>query len=52
MLRNPLLQYYLEEDMRLDMDMLSELDTEIIAACADEGRKAQILNNLIKIVKG
>ena len=42
---------YLEEDMRLDMDVLPELDTEIIEACAETGCKTQILKNLIKIIK-
>lgn len=42
---------YLEEDMRLDMDILSELDTTIIESCAQVGRKTQILHNLIKIIK-
>lgn len=42
---------YLEEDMRLDMDILSELNTDIIEECANAGRKTQILNNLIKIIK-
>lgn len=42
---------YLEEDMRLDMDVLSELNTDIIEACAASGRKTQILKNLIKIIK-
>ena len=42
---------YLEEDMRLDMDILSELDTEIIEQCAQSGRKSQILKNLIKLMK-
>lgn len=42
---------YLEEDMRLDMDILSELDPEIIEQCAQSGRKSQILKNLIKLMK-
>ena len=42
---------YLEEDMRLDMDVLHELDTNIIVSCAQAARKSQILNNLIKIIK-
>lgn len=41
---------YLEEDMRLDMDVLSELDTTTIESCAKVGRKTQILTNLIKII--
>ncbi len=42
---------YLEEDLRLDMDMLPELDADIIDQCARTGRKSQIFNNLIKIIK-
>lgn len=45
------LAIYLEEDMRLDMDILTELDTEIIEQCAQAGRKAQIFKNLIKLIK-
>lgn len=42
---------YLEEDMRLDMDIFKNLNTEIILECAKAGRKAQIFNNLIKLIK-
>jgi hypothetical protein len=42
---------YLEEDMRLDMDILPELDTGIIEQCAQAGRKTQIFKNLIKLIK-
>ncbi|MBR3745013.1 MAG: hypothetical protein IKN31_07950 [Bacteroidales bacterium] len=42
---------YLEEDMRLDMDVLPELDTEIIEQCVQAGRKTQIFKNLIKLIK-
>lgn len=42
---------YLEEDMRMDMDVLSELNPDIIEACAATGRKTQTLHNLIKIIK-
>ena len=42
---------YLEEDMRLDMDVVSELDTNIIEQCARIGRKTQIFEYLIKIIK-
>ncbi len=45
------LSIYLEEDMRLDMDILDELDIDIIEQCAQCGRKAQIFKNLIKIIK-
>ncbi len=41
---------YLEEDLRFDMDELSTLDIGIIEACAQTGKKRNILNNLIKIL--
>lgn len=42
---------YLEEDIRFDMDELTTFDVGIIEACARLGRKENILNNLIKILK-
>lgn len=45
------LAVYLEEDMRLDMDVLSELDTGIIEQCSRAGRKSQIFTNLIKLIR-
>ncbi|MCR5714816.1 MAG: hypothetical protein K6F98_07835 [Bacteroidales bacterium] len=45
------LAVYLEEDIRLDMDILAELDVNIMEQCARSGRKAQIFKNLIKIIK-
>ena len=42
---------YLEEDIRLDMDILAELDTNIIEQCSCIGRKSQIFRNLIRIIK-
>lgn len=45
------LAVYLEEDMRLDMDILDELDTGIIEQCAQAGRKTQTLRNLMKLIK-
>ena len=45
------LEQYLEEDIRFDMDVLRDFDASIIEACAQAGRKEQILNNLIKIIK-
>lgn len=42
---------YLEEDIRFDMDELMTFDISIIEACAKVGRKENILNNLIKILK-
>ena len=45
------LEQYLEEDIRFDMDALNEFDISIIEACAQNGGKEQIFNNLIKIIK-
>ena len=42
---------YMEEDIRLDVDELSTFDVSIIEACAKLGKKENILNNLIKILK-
>ena len=42
---------YLEEDIRLDMDILTELDTDIIEQCSRVGRKSQVFKNLSKIIK-
>ena len=42
---------YLEEDLRFDMDALTDFDIRIVEACAGLGRKQNILNNLIKIIK-
>lgn len=44
------LRQYLEEDMRLDMDILQGLNVGIIEQCASFGRKKQIFNNLISII--
>lgn len=41
---------YLEEDIRFDMDALRHFDTHILATCAEQGRKKNVLNNLIKII--
>lgn len=45
------LEQYLEEDIRFDTDALKDFDINIIEACTQTGRKEQILNNLIKIIK-
>lgn len=45
------LAVYLEEDMRLDMDILKELDVRIIEQCAQAGRKTQVFKNLVKLIK-
>jgi len=45
------LEQYLEEDIRFDTDALRDFNIGIIEACAQTGRKEQILNNLIKIIR-
>ena len=45
------LRQYLEEDIRFDVDELATFNVNIIEACARLGRKENILNNLIKILK-
>ena len=42
---------YLEEDIRFDVEELATFDISIIESCAKFGRKENILNNLIKIIK-
>lgn len=42
---------YLEEDLRLDMEMLQKFNVRIIRECSESGRKVQIFTNLIKIVQ-
>lgn len=44
------LAIYLEEDMRLDMDILPELNPAIIEQCAQVGKKSHILNNLLRLI--
>lgn len=41
---------YLEDDIRLDMDQLRDLNIDVIEECAKMGRKSQIFSNLIKII--
>ncbi len=45
------LHRYLEQDLRLDMEILSTLDTDVINACAAVGRKRAILSNLSTIIR-
>lgn len=45
-----LLAQYLAEDLRIDMDELSHLDTDILQQCMACGRKVSTLTNLIKII--
>lgn len=42
---------YLEEDLRFDTYALKDFDVSIVEQCAQFGRKENILNNLIKIIK-
>ena len=42
---------YLEEDLRLDMEMLQQFDAGVIRECMESGRKAQIFSNLIRIIQ-
>mgnify|MGYP007032336299 CR=1 FL=1 len=42
---------YLEEDIRFDVDELTTFDVSIVEECAKFGRKENILNNLVKILK-
>ena len=42
---------YLEEYLRFDTDALSDFDTSIIEQCIAKGRKTQVLQNLIKIIR-
>ena len=45
------IETYLEEDLRFDTDALRDFNANIIEQCAAQGRKKEILNNLVKIVK-
>lgn len=42
---------YLEEDIRFDMEALSEFDMDILLNCAAYSRKSQSINTLIKYIK-
>lgn len=42
---------YLEEDIRFDMDAISEFDMDILENCAIYSRKGQYINTLIKYIK-
>ena len=45
------LERYLAEDLRFDTDAFTDFDISIIEACAEQGRKKTIFENLIKIAK-
>ena len=42
---------FFEEDMRIELDDLKQMDTHIIRACMDVGGKKKILNNLLKLIE-
>lgn len=42
---------YLEEDIRFDMDGLSDLNIELLKECAKTARKKTMLNQLIKYIE-
>ena len=45
------LETFFEDDMRIDIEDLRQLDTRIIHACMEVGYKKKILNNLIKLIE-
>lgn len=45
------MEEYLTGDLRFDMDRLDTLDTSIIRACAEVGKKKTELQNLIKLIE-
>lgn len=42
---------FLEEDLRIDTDMLEDLDLDLIRLCAENGRKSGSLYSLLKFLK-
>lgn len=45
------LEAFLEEDMRIDVDDIRQLDRDIIIQCMEMGNKKQILANLLKLMQ-
>ena len=45
------LEVFLEEDLRLDMDMLPDFDLSIVEQCAAVGCKENLFLNLITVIK-
>ena len=45
------LEVFFEEDMRIDLDDLRQLDSSIIKACLEVGKKKKLLENLLKIIE-
>ena len=42
---------FFEEDMRIDLEDLRQMDTRTIRACMETGGKKKILNNLLKLIE-
>ena len=45
------LETYFEEDMRIDLDDLRQMDINIFRQCMEAGKKKQILANLVKLIE-
>lgn len=45
------LAVFVEEDMRMDLDDLRQMDTRIIRQCMEAGNKKQVLSNLLKLIE-
>lgn len=45
------MQLFLEEDLRLDMDAFSAMDSNIFRTCAAVGKKRNEIENLIKLIE-
>jgi len=45
------LEVFFEEDMRIDIDDIRQMDTRIIRACMETGNKKKILANLLKLME-
>ena len=44
------LEVFIEEDMRMDLEDLRQLDERIIRQCLEVGNKKQVLSNLLKLI--
>ena len=45
------LQVFFEEDMRIDLEDLRQMDGSIIRQCMETGNKKQVLANLLKLIE-
>ena len=45
------LETFFEEDMRIDVDDLRQMDPKIIRACMEVSHKKNILRNLLKLIE-